>query len=789
MLVFETDKMQRFPIFLFLIILIPFTTLAQNKYTISGYIKDAGTGETLIGASVSLSEGLGAITNAYGFYSLNVLEGNYQIVVSYLGYESIKKEIRLDNDLRLNIDLKEEGLALEEVVVSARAEDENIKSTEMGTVGLAMDNVKKLPALMGEVDVLKTLQLLPGVLSSGEGNAGFYVRGGGPDQNLVLLDEAVVYNSGHMLGFFSVFNADAIKNTTLIKGGMPANYGSRLSSVVDIQMKEGNDKHYAIEGGIGLVASRLTVQGPIVEDRSSFIVSARRTYAVDLAQPLIKGTSFEGTNYYFYDLNAKANYRFSDNDRLYFSAYFGRDVLEFRSRQQNFYFDLPYGNATATLRWNHLFNNKLFMNVSAIYNDYDFEFDGGQGEFTVDVVSGVRDWNAKVDFDYFPIPNHNIKFGANYTYHKLTPNVVNASNGEQDFGNDLKPRYAHEAALYLLDNFSLGKRWNINAGLRLSSFSQLGTYVSSIDSTVYGAGEIVKTYYGLEPRLAMTFNLSPVSSVKAGVTMANQYLHLVSNSTSTLPTDVWVPSSEIVRPQLGIQYALGYFRNFSDNTWEASVEVYYKDLRNQIDYREDYVDDISSELESEFVFGKGRAYGIEWFISRTKGKLNGWIGYTLARTERIFPDINEGKVYPTVYDRRHDLSVVANYELSKKWEIGGAFVYGSGNAYTPIESLYFIEQYPVQQYGPRNSARLRDYHRLDLSVTYYPKPESEKRFTSHWNFSIYNVYSRQNPFFIYYDFQSDPAAGTAEANAYRVSLFPIIPSVTWNFSWQGESRQ
>jgi len=763
----------------------PVLLFSQQKYTLSGYVKDAATGETLIGANVILPDGQGTVTNAYGFYSLNVAEGDYKVQFSYLGYDSKGLDVELSKDTRLNVALKAESLSLKEVVVSARPEDENVKSTEMGTVGLAMDNVKKLPALMGEVDVLKAIQLLPGVLSAGEGSAGFYVRGGGPDQNLVLLDEAVVYNPGHMLGFFSVFNADAIKNTTLIKGGMPANYGGRLSSVVDIQMKEGNEKFYTVEGGIGAIASRLTFQGPIVRERSSFIVSARRTYALDLAQPFLKGTSFEGTNYYFYDLNAKANYRFSDKDRLYFSTYFGRDVLEFRSQRQDFTFDLPYGNATATLRWNHLFSDQLFMNVSAIYNDYDFGFDGGQGDFQIDVFSGVRDWNAKVDFDYFPSPNHNIKFGANYTYHRLTPNIATASNAEDSFSNEFEPRYAHESALYLLNDFKLGQRMKINAGLRISSFSQLGPYTSKIDSSAYGDGEIVTTYYGWEPRLAFTYELTPTSSFKAGVTIANQYLHLVSNSTSTLPTDVWVSSSEVVKPQLGIQYAIGYFRNFSDNAWETAVEAYYKDLRNQVDYREDYVDNIANDLESEFVFGKGRAYGVELFLKKRKGKLNGWIGYTLSRTERIFPDINDGNPYPAIYDRRHDLSIVGNYEINKHWELGGAFVFGTGNAFTPIESLYFIEQFPVQQYGERNSARLQDYHRLDLSATYYPKPDSQKRFTSSWNFSIYNVYSRQNPFFVYYDFQASPSQGTAEASAYKVSLFPIIPSVTWNFKWKG----
>lgn len=759
--------------------------MGQKKHSISGYVKDHSTGETLIGASIQLSDGKGTVTNAYGFYSLSLPSGSYSLEIGYIGYQTQSKTIELTEDIRLNVSLQESGVSLEEVVVYGRAEDDNVRSTEMGTVGLEMEKIKKLPALMGEVDVLKAIQLLPGVLSAGEGNAGFYVRGGGPDQNLVLLDEAVVYNPGHLLGFFSVFNADAIKNTTLIKGGMPANYGGRLSSVVDIQMKEGNDQYYAVEGGIGVVASRLTFQGPVVRDRSSFIVSARRTYALDLAQPFLENTSFAGTNYFFYDLNAKANYKFSDTDRLFFSTYFGRDVLKFRSGSRDFFFDLPYGNATATLRWNHLFNNKLFMNVSAIYNDYDLGFDGGQGDFEVSVFSGVRDWNAKVDFDYFPTAGHNIKFGANYTYHRLTPNVANATDGTQTFSNDFRPDYAHESAVYLLDDFRWTSRLSLNAGLRLSAFTQVGPYTSKIDGTEYAEGVPVVTYYGLEPRLAVTYQVSTTSSVKVGVTRANQYLHLVSNSTSTLPTDVWVPSSELVKPQIGIQYAVGYFRNFRQNTWEASLEVYYKDLRNQVDYRENYVDNPANDLETEFVFGTGRAYGAEWFLQRRKGRLTGWIGYTLSRTERIFPDINQGNPFPAIYDRRHDLSVVVNYQLNRKWELGGVFIYGTGNAFTPVESLYFIDRYPVQQYGARNSARLENYHRMDLSATYTHRPDSEKRFSSSWNFSIYNTYNRQNPFFIYYDFETDTDDGAVEASAFKVSLFPVIPSVTWNFKWRG----
>lgn len=765
------------------------TAQTEETYTLSGYIQDAATGETLIGANIYNKENSrqGTTSNVYGFFSLSLPAGDYDIVFSYLGFDDQKKNISLNSNQRLTIELSE-GITMQEIVVTAEEADKNVASTQMGTVELPVEDIKLLPALMGEVDVLKTLQLLPGVLSAGEGNSGFYVRGGGPDQNLVLLDEATVYNSGHMLGFFSVFNADAIKNTTLIKGGMPAYYGGRLSSVVDVQMKEGNDKSYQIDGGIGLISSRLTIQGPVQKDKSSFIVSGRRTYAFDLAQPFLKGTNFEGTNYYFYDLNTKINYRISDRDRIYLSGYFGRDVLDYKNNERDIFFNTPYGNATATLRWNHLFTDKLFLNVSGIFNDYDFGFEAGQDDFSVNVFSGIRDYNAKVDFDYYANVKHNIKFGANYTYHRLTPNVARASSSEQSFSNDFESQYAHDAALYVQDDWKINSKLSVNVGLRGSMFTQLGPY-TSVDEVVYEKNEKVKTYYGIEPRGSAKITLDETSSVKLGLTFTNQYLHLVSNSTSTLPTDVWVPSSLLVKPQKGIQYAAGWFKNFSNNIYETSIEVYYKDLKNQIDYRENYVNNIADNVERQFVFGTGRSYGAEFFLKKAKGKLNGWIGYTLSKTDRIFPEINNGTPYPAVYDRRHDLSIVANYKINKKWNLGTVFVYGTGNAFTPLQSLYFIENNLNVEYGARNSARIQPYHRWDISATWTPKPNSEKRFKSSWTFSMYNAYNRKNPFFIYYDIVTDASLGTAQATAYKVSIFPTIPSVTWNFKWRGKKEE
>ena len=770
----------------FLFLILPLFSAGQDVFTLSGYVKDAGSGETLIASNIIDADNpsQGTTTNTYGFYSLTLPSGKYRMAFSYLGYKDQFFEVDLTKSIVLNVDLSE-GVMIDEVVISAEKETKraNVESTQMGTIELPIENIKKLPAIFGEVDILKTIQLLPGVLSSGEGNAGFYVRGGGPDQNLVLLDEAVVYNSGHLLGFFSVFNADAIKNTTLIKGGMPANYGGRLSSVLDIQMKEGNDKKYAVEGGIGLISSRLTVQGNVVKNKSSFIVSARRTYILDLAQPALKGTDFEGTNYYFYDLNTKWNYRFSNKDRLYFSGYFGRDVFKFRQPNRDLFFDLPYGNKTGTLRWNHLFSDKLFFNLSAVYNDYQFEFDGGQEDFNFRIFSGVRDYNLKLDFEYYPNPIHNLKYGINYTYHKLTPNTASASNGEVEFNTAFLPKYANEYGIYFLDDIKFDNRFSLNVGVRFSIFSQLGPYTSKFDGQEYGTFEPAITYTGFEPRASFKYAASDDLSFKGGITFTNQYLHLVSNSSSTLPTDIWVPSTEIVEPQQGIQYAVGAFKNWKNDMYETSIEVYYKDLKNQIDYADNYVNDLATEVEDEFVFGEGRAYGAEFFLKKSSGRLNGWIGYTLSRTERSFPDIEDGRWYPAVYDKTHDLSVVASYTLNKKWDMGATFIYGSGKYFTPINGFYFIEQQLNTFYGERNSARLDAYHRFDLSFTYTRKPESKKAFKGSWTFSVYNGYNRKNPFFINYTTETDFDSGTSTIKGEKITIFPLIPSITYNFKW------
>ncbi|NOT38779.1 MAG: TonB-dependent receptor [Saprospiraceae bacterium] len=775
----------RFFVVLFFSLFLQLTLFSQKNYTINGYITEKGSGESLIGVNIFLKNNakIGTVSNTYGFYSLTIPEGNYEIVFSYIGYNNEIIAVQLSSDQTINVSLGS-GITLDEIVISSEDVKRNVQSNEMGTQEMNVETVKKLPALFGEVDILKSLQLMPGISSATEGAAGLYVRGGGPDQNLVLLDEAIVYNTGHLLGFFSVFNSDAIKNTKLIKGSMPAEYGGRISSVIDVQMKEGNDENFELEGGIGLISSRLTVQGPIDKGKSSFIVSGRRTYALDLAQPFIKNTDFAGTNYYFYDLNSKVNYRLSSKDRIYLSTYFGRDVFTFNNNERDFSIKLPYGNGTGTLRWNHVLRKNMFSNFSLIYNNYKFSLTADQDAFQVSVRSGIEDFSCKADIDFYPNTNHHIKGGFRYTYHILTPNLVNASNGEVDFSTKLESKYGHENEIYILDDWKIRSNIGVNYGLRVSNFIQVGPYTSGVNNKKYGSGEFVKSYVVPEPRLVFNYGIDDNQSIKGGVNVSAQYIHLVSNSGTTLPTDIWVPSTERVKPQIGTQYSIGYFRNIFDDKIEFSVETYYKDLKNQLDYRESYVEDFSADVEEEFVSGKGRAYGLELFLAKKKGRINGWIGYTLSRTERSYDQIENGRVFPAVYDRPHDASVVLNYEINKKWQISSVFVYATGRNYTPIKSLFIIDSKPNVEYGPRNSARLKDYHRLDFSLIY--ANNKNKKFNSSWAFSVYNIYNRKNTFFSFTDIDNDVFSGNAQAKQVNVALFTLIPSITWNFNWNSK---
>jgi hypothetical protein len=763
---------------------------AQNKYTINGYISDSLTGESVISANITI-DGKAVASNPYGFYSLTMPEGEYELTVSHISYVTTSFKIRLDQNMERNIRVVSKSAALNEVIVYSRIRDANVRNAQMGKVDLSIGQIKNIPAFLGEVDILKAIQLLPGVQTAGEGNSGFYVRGGGPDQNLIILDDAVVYNTGHLFGFFSIFNADAIKDLSLIKGGMPAQYGGRLSSVLDVTMKDGNSNKFQSEGGIGLLASRFSIQGPIKKDKASFIVSARRTYVDALSKPFIsKDANAYGSGYYFYDLNAKVNYRFSDKNRLFLSGYFGRDVFTYRDKKLSFRADIPWGNSTGTIRWNHIFNRKLFANTTLVYNDYHFKFGAAQNDFEINLASGIRDVTAKLDFDFYPSGMHRVKFGGISTYHKFIPNVT---SGRQD-STIFKPsndgvKYAIENALYLQDDWDLSSKWKFNYGLRWSNFNQIGPYTkyvkdanqNKLDSTIYNSLEKIISYSGFEPRVTLRYALAPTTSIKGSVTRNLQFIHLVSNAGTTLPTDLWVPSTFRVRPQISWLYAAGMFRNFKNNEYETSVEVYYKRMQNQIEYKEGYSPSLR-DPEEEFVFGKGWSYGSEFFINKIRGRLTGWIGYTMSWTWRKFPELNSGIRYPAKYDRRNDLSVVGTYEWNSKWKFGAVFIYATGNATSLPERFYVIDGVLTQEYSEINKYRLKPYHRMDLSATYTPQKKN-KKLQSYWVFSIYNLYNRKNPYFIYFDQSGSPYNGSLKIQAKQVSLFPLLPSVSWNFKF------
>lgn len=777
----------------FVLLMLLTSVCAQDRVTLNGFIKDSLTGESVAGASIAVyGQSRGVASNQYGFYSLTLEAGEYLVQVSHVSYTGKVIKVSLQQDRSLNVELLSRSAQIGEVVVYSKKRDGNVKNAQMGRSDLSISQVKAIPAFMGEVDILKAIQLLPGVQSAGEGNAGFYVRGGGPDQNLIMLDDAVVYNTGHLFGFFSIFNGDAIKNVSLIKGGMPAQYGGRLSSVLDVSMKEGNMNTLQGEGGIGLIASRFSLQGPLKKDKSSFIVSARRTYIDALVKPFVnKNSSFYGSGYYFYDLNAKINYRFSDKDRLYLSGYFGRDVFDFRNARRSFKTNIPWGNSTATLRWNHVFSRRMFANTTAVYNDYNFRFAAAQENLEIGLNSGIRDMSIKTDFDYYPVPSHKLRFGGLLTFHKFIPNVVSGRQDSVVFTpNNEGAKYATETALYLQDDWEIGEKIKINYGLRWSNFTQTGPYMrytrdangNKTDSIYYSSLQKVKSYGGLEPRVTFRYALNDESSLKAAITRNYQYIHLVTNAGTTLPTDLWVPSTYLVRPQVSWLYAAGYFRNFANNMFETSLEVYYKNMQNQVEYKEGYTPSLA-DPEEEFVFGRGWSYGAELLINKTKGRWTGWVGYTLSWTWRRFPDLNEGLKYPARYDRRHDLSVVGNWELNRKWKMGAVFVYGTGNAVTLPERFYVINGVLTQEYSRLNQYRMKAYHRLDFSATYTPVPKKKRKISSQWVFSVYNLYSRLNPYFLYYDQEGSIAEGNLTITGKQVSLFPVLPSVTWNFKF------
>ena len=757
------------------------TAFAQERKTISGTVRDGKNGELVIGATIKVEEdpSINITANEYGFYSLSLPQGNYTIAVAYGGYQNYRQTVPLDQNVKLDLILsqeKEKTAEIEEVIISAVKKDKNLTSAQMGTETLSIKSIEKLPVLFGEKDILKTIQLLPGIKSNGEGSSGFSVRGGATDQNLILLDEAPVYNASHLLGFFSTFNSDALKDASIIKGNSPAQYGGRLSSVMDVKMKDGNNKDYNVNGGIGLISSRLSVEGPIQKEKSSFIVSGRRTYA----DVFLKATDdFKDSKLYFYDLNLKANYQLNENNRLYVSGYFGRDVLGLGNT-----FSTDWGNTTATVRWNSIINSKLFSNTSFIYSNYDYKVSLSSNDNTFGLNSKIQDWNLKQDFSWFAGNKHSVRFGLQSIYHTITPSSASGTSVSSFPRNS---RYSWENALYINDDFKATENLTVNYGLRLSMFSVLGgdtfnTYDNGVltDSQFLEKGKFGKTYINLEPRITANYRINEVSSIKGGYARNTQNLHLLSNSSSGNPTDQWIGSSYTVKPEIADQISAGYSRNFNNNNYEINAEVYYKSMQNQIDFKNgaEITFDAAADVEGELLFGKGRAYGLELIAKKKNGKLTGWISYTLSKTERKITGINDNNWYNARQDKTHDLSVVATYELNQKWAFSGLFVYSTGNAVTFPTGKYELQNQTIFQYSNRNADRMPAYHRMDLSATY--EASNNKRWKSSWTFGIYNVYGRENAYTIAFEDNPDKPGTT---RAVQTSLFKFVPNITYNFKF------
>lgn len=770
-------------IVLYFFVLIVVHGIAQNKFTVSGTVKDKQSGEILIGATVKIQElNINVVTNGYGFYSITIPKGNFTVVSNFTGYLSTSQKLNINTNIQLPIELQPFSDTLNEVLVYSKKNNDNITKPIMGVEKINMKEINQLPVLLGERDVLKSIQLLPGIKSAGEGNSGFYVRGGAADQNLILLDEAPVYNASHLLGFFSTFNSDAIKDVTLYKGGMPAQYGGRLSSVVDIKMKDGNAKDNVVSGGLGLISSRLNIEGPIVKDKGSFIISGRRTYA-DAFLRLSPDSNLNKNTLYFYDLNVKANYRVSKKDRLFLSGYFGRDVLGFGQS-----FGTDWGNATATLRWNHIISNKIFSNTSFIYSNYSYNIKIKSGTDNFKITSQIRDFNVKQDFDYFINSNNKIKFGANVIHHTVTPGTIAATTGSNIKSSEIQNKFSIESAFYASDELSLNKGINIVYGLRVSNLSAIGPgnyyrYDSTgyiTDTLRYAKGKVAASYWNIEPRAAVSFTLNSLSSIKVSYNRNVQNLHLLSNSSTATPTDLWLPSTNNIKPEIADQFSIGYYKNSANNVYEFSVETYYKWLQNQIDYKPGADLQANDNIESELLFGDGRAYGIEFFVKKKVGRLNGWISYTLSRAEERFSKINNGNYFPARQDQTHNISIVGIYQLSKYWSLSGTWVYNTGNAVTFPSGKYHVNNQTVFLYTERNGYRMPAYHRLDIAATWESKKNKLRKYQSSWTIGLYNVYGRENAYLI--QFKDDPK-NPNKTVAEQTSLFRFVPSITWNFKF------
>lgn len=785
MLVYQNIKpsIHRF-FFLFFFLFASFFILNAQNRTISGYVKDASTGEELIGATIyEATSGSGAVTNIYGFYSLTIPQGSANLTYSYLGYNNYTTVESSTGSVTRDIELVSNSEQLEEVEIVGAVSDRSVTSVEIGVEKLDMKTAAKIPVLFGEKDILKTIQLMPGISSSGEGSGGLNVRGGGMDENLILLDGAPVYNASHMMGFFSVFNSDALKGMTVYKGGIPANYGGRASSVIDVQMNNGNMREFSGSGGIGLISSRLTLEGPIAQDKASFIVSGRRTYADLVFKSVSSDPLLDDATLFFYDLNAKVNWKISDKDRVYVSSYFGRDKFGYD------FMGMEWGNKTFTTRWNHLFSDKLFSNTSLIFSDYVYNFDVEMSGSQVNMNSGIKNWTLKDDLTFFANSNNSIDFGASVSYHSFYPGevtMVDENDSDNDFQVLMPESYAYESGVYIANKQKIGSRINTSYGLRFSMFSVMGPgEVKMYDEdnlptsvVAYDKGDLVKNFVNWEPRLSMTYILNNKTSIKGSYNRMAQYLHMLSTSTSGQPTDYWMPSGIHLDPLIVNQYSTGLFRNMSDGMFEASLELYYKDLKNVADYEDGASILMNADVEAQIVIGEGESFGAEMLFRKNKGDLTGWLSYTLSRTQHQFAEINDGNPFLASNDKTHDVSLVLSYQLTKRVSLNGAWVYATGSAVTYPAGQYYIDGKVSPYYTSRNEDRMPDYHRLDLGLSLECLPH--KHYESSWDFGIYNLYGRKNAYMINFQ-ESSTVPGSLEAQ--RVALFSFVPSVTWNFKF------
>jgi len=756
----------------------------QERFTLNGYVRDAASGEELIGANVFIMNGeAGTISNEYGYYSLTVESGTLSVAFSYIGYRTLVLPVELNKDTVLTVELEELSVLLEEVTVSVKGLNANITSLETGAARLPVQTLRKIPSLLGEVDVIKAIQLLPGVQVSSEGSSGYSVRGGDRDQNLILLDEATIYNPGHLIGLFSTFNNDAIKDVKIYKGDIPASSGGRLASLLDVRMREGNNKHFSASGGIGTIASRITLEGPIVKDKVSYLVSARRTYA-DLFLKLSSNNSINQNRLFFYDLNTKLNFIINSKNRIYFSGYYGKDVFD------NDYAGMYFGNRSLTFRWNHLFNKKLFSNFTLMYSHYFYDLGTPEGSAQYfNWISYMDDMGFKGDFIWYPSSGLTVKFGASALYHGIKPGKITAqSPGGINQKAELALTQSLEGGLYLSGESFIGEQVSLRYGVRFSAFNNLGPSTvydydddyQVVDSSIYEKGELYNLYYGLEPRLAANYSFNDRHSVKASYSRTRQYMQMASNSTAGTPLEIWFPASPNILPQISDQVAAGYFRNFLDHKLETSLELYYKKMTNSIDFRDHAQLMLNPRLDGELRVGDAVSYGAEVFVKYETNEITGWLSYTLSRTMRTIPEINDGEPYPAPYDRPHNLALFLSYDIVPRISIGANWIYNSGIPYTFPSGRYEVFGNILPLYTGRNEYRLPAYHRLDLSITIRGKEKAGKRWRGEWNISAYNAYARKNVWSLNFRQEaSDPNVTYAE----MTYLFAIVPAITYNFKF------